>query len=272
MTLSAPPELIHCHIARGFDLARFGLVIDYRGDQPPLALFEALQAAGWETPAPAAPPAGAIDWSRPDAATGRRWSTKPFMVMGAMAVPGARTPASCATREWLHSTLARLDLHPEAEEIHVGVMRDIEPGLAEVLRDGAAGVTERDLARRAQMADVFAATPSIAEAAGRASRVGEQPTAPAPAAKAEPVVIDVREPSIDLSVPMTPAAAPAPVAAKVPAAPVAARRDESTVVAMSRFRGAARSSRKQPAVAPAAAGADDANAPLMWQPPVASAR
>ena len=273
-----PPQLLSCHLARGFDLARCGLILDYRGDQPPVVLFEALQAAGWSTPAPAAPPAGAIDWSRPDRATGRRWSTLPFLVVGAMAVPGPSTAPAQMGREWIRETLDGLGLTLEADEIHVGTLRDTEPGLAEVLRASTGEVVARDLERRAHMADVFASTPSIASpipvvnrpvlppaparapqpTAARRPAATPQPAvaaAPVPPPRRSPAVVDVREPVPAIDLTSTGAAS------------------DSTVVALRGFRSAKSATRPSggPA-APSSTGAatDQANAPLQWCPPIAS--
>jgi hypothetical protein len=253
MTTIAPPEHLNCHIARGCDLTRCGLVLDYRGDVPPVELFEVLRAAGWATPVLAGPPPGAIDWSRPDAATGRRWSAKPYLVVGAMAVPGATTRPEHATREWLRSVLEAFGIELDPRESHVGVLRDVEPGVAEVLRTADDDVATRDISRRAHMADVFAATPSIANTPGAPAVAA--PPAPAPAAPAAAVaapatdVVDVRtpEPTVDLTVPAEP----------VP----------TTVVSLQRFR--ARATRR---TAPVAAPVDDGTAPLVWRGPIATAQ
>lgn len=254
MTTTAPPEHLTCHIARGCDLTRCGLVLDYRGDRPPVELLEVLRAAGWSTPVLAGPPPGAIDWSRPDAATGRRWSAKPYLVVGAMAVPGPTTRPEHATRDWLRAVLDAFGIELEDRESHVGVLRDVEPGVAEVLRTTGDEIATRDISRRAQMADVFAATPSIANTpgatpAGDAAPVPAEAPAEAPAAAPAAEVIDVRtpEPTVDLTAP----AEPAP----------------PTVVSLQRFR--ARATRR---TAPVAAPVDDGTAPLVWRGPVANAQ
>jgi hypothetical protein len=58
------------------------LVLEYDGLEPPLALFAELAGAGWTAPVPVPPPADAIDWSRPDPATGKRYSVKPYRAEG----------------------------------------------------------------------------------------------------------------------------------------------------------------------------------------------
>lgn len=275
MPPTPPPDLLHCHLARGFDLSRCGLILDYRGDQPPVALFDALQAAGWSTPAPAAPPAGAIDWSRPDRSTGRRWSTLPFLVVGAMAVPGPTTTPAQMGREWIRETLDGLGLTLEADEIHVGTLRDTEPGLAEVVAGSGRDVAVRDLERRAHMADVFASTPSIASpipvvnrpvlptAPARASRpaaarrpAAAQPAvASAPPPRRSPALVDVREPVPAIDLTSTGAAS------------------DSTVVSMRGGRTAKSVTRPSGGIAaPSSTGAtsDGSSAPLQWCPPIAS--
>ena len=132
MTTVAPPEHTHCHVALGVDISRCGVVIDYRGDQPPVALFEQLREHGWLTPAPAPPPAAAIDWSTPDPESGRRWSVRPFSVTGAMAVPGPNASASALTREFLVGMLLKLGLQLDSTEEHVGLLTETRPGRADL--------------------------------------------------------------------------------------------------------------------------------------------
>jgi hypothetical protein len=58
------------------------LVLEYDGLEPPLALFAELAVAGWTAPVPVPPPADAIDWSRPDPATGKAYSVRPYRAEG----------------------------------------------------------------------------------------------------------------------------------------------------------------------------------------------
>jgi hypothetical protein len=58
------------------------LVLEYDGLEPPLALFAELAVAGWTAPVPVPPPADAIDWSRPDPATGKGYSVRPYRAEG----------------------------------------------------------------------------------------------------------------------------------------------------------------------------------------------
>jgi hypothetical protein len=120
---------------RRTDNVRTALVFDYRGDQPPLALFNELRAAGWVTPAPVAPPADALDWSRPDRVNDRRWTVRPYLVEGAVAVPDPRSTGPDVTREWLQATLAGLGVELEPEAVPVISLLDANPGRAEVLHE-----------------------------------------------------------------------------------------------------------------------------------------
>jgi hypothetical protein len=58
--------------------AKAELEIEYDGLEPPVELFAELDAAGWTRPVPVPPPSSAIDWSRPDADTGKRYSVRPY--------------------------------------------------------------------------------------------------------------------------------------------------------------------------------------------------
>jgi hypothetical protein len=67
------------------------LELDYEGTDPPIDLFADLAMIGWRPPAPAAPPASAIDWSRTDLAEGERFKVLPWRVTGAVVEPPAGT-------------------------------------------------------------------------------------------------------------------------------------------------------------------------------------
>ena len=136
MDLSLSPQMLRCRPGiRRTDKVRTALVFDYRGDQPPLALFNELRAAGWVTPAPVAPPADALDWSRPDRINDRRWTVRPYLVEGAVAVPEPRSTGTDITREWLHATLQGLGIELEPEAVPVLSLVDANPGRAEVLHE-----------------------------------------------------------------------------------------------------------------------------------------
>lgn len=121
-------DLLRCYAGIGQDPLRPGLVIDYRGDHPPVRLFGLLREYGWLTPVPHAPPARVIDWDRADPVSGRSWSLRPFMVLGALAVPGPETPAEATTVEWLEHTLDRVGARLAADQVHVGTLRETRPG------------------------------------------------------------------------------------------------------------------------------------------------
>ncbi len=71
------------------------LEVDYDGLTPPLDLFGDLAMVGWAPPTPAPPPRDAIDWSRPDEATGQRFTVRPYRVTGAkVEAPGGTGPRS----------------------------------------------------------------------------------------------------------------------------------------------------------------------------------
>lgn len=135
-------DLLRCHVGVGSDPRRVGLVLDYRGDHPPIGLFELLRQFGWVTPAPHAPPARAIDWDHPDPEAGRSWSLRPFIVTGALAVPGPATPDGSATLAWLEHTLDRCGLRLTGDPIDVGSLRDSRPGLAELVLDDVETVVD----------------------------------------------------------------------------------------------------------------------------------
>lgn len=129
-------ELLTCRLGTGPDPTRVGLVLDYRGDHPPMALLALLREHGWRTPAPHAPPAAAIDWDRPDPIADRPWSLRPFLVTGALAVPGGETPPEAASPDGVRHLLDRLGVVPEDEPVDVGSLRETRPGLAEVVAPG----------------------------------------------------------------------------------------------------------------------------------------
>lgn len=56
--------------------------IEYDGLEPPLALFAELAVAGWTAPVPVPPPSDAIDWTRADHVTGKRYSVRPYRATG----------------------------------------------------------------------------------------------------------------------------------------------------------------------------------------------
>lgn len=124
-----------CRVGVGPDANRIGLVLDYRGDHPPLRLLLVLREHGWSTPTPLPPPAGAIDWSRPDPVAGRPWSLRPYRVRGALAVPGPAASRQAASVAWLEHALGRLGLHLETEFVPVASVRETRPGMVEVLDD-----------------------------------------------------------------------------------------------------------------------------------------
>lgn len=135
-------DLLRCHVGVGPDPRRVGLVLDYRGDHPPIGLFELLRQFGWLTPAPHAPPARAIDWDHPDPDAGRSWSLRPFVVTGALAVPGPATPDGSATLAWLEYTLDRCGLRLAEGTIDVGSLRECRSGVAELVLDGVETVVD----------------------------------------------------------------------------------------------------------------------------------
>jgi nitrogen regulatory protein PII len=121
----------------GTDPDRIGLVLDYRGDQPPIELFEALRRYGWFTPAPHAPPAKAIDWDRPDREAGRRWTLRPYLVSGALAVPGPPAAEWATTRTWLEDILDGFGLILADGQVEVGSLREPRQGLVDMVFDDA---------------------------------------------------------------------------------------------------------------------------------------
>jgi hypothetical protein len=74
-------------VVRGAGLRDSELEIHYEGTAPPTALFRDLEVIGWVPPVPSPPPASAIDWSRPDPATGMRYTIQSYPASG-RAVPG----------------------------------------------------------------------------------------------------------------------------------------------------------------------------------------
>jgi hypothetical protein len=75
------------------------LVVEYDGLEPPLALFAELAVAGWTAPVPVPPPAAAIDWSRPDPATGKGYSVRPYRAEGRSRPQGRLAFAADQVRE-----------------------------------------------------------------------------------------------------------------------------------------------------------------------------
>ncbi len=135
MEAPALTDLTRCHVGVGPDPDRVGLVVDYRGDHPPIELFEMLRRYEWLTPAPHAPPASAIDWDHPDPTTGRRWSLRPFLVVGAIAVPGPAAPDWSTTADWLTGVVEGCGLVLSSEPLDIGIVREPRQGLVEVVFD-----------------------------------------------------------------------------------------------------------------------------------------
>ncbi|MFN8039427.1 MAG: hypothetical protein U0Q07_09470 [Acidimicrobiales bacterium] len=73
------------------------LEVGYDGLAPPLDLFDDLAMIGWRPPAPVPPPRDAIDWSRPDEATGQRFTVRPYRIEGARVDP---PPGSGPRHQW----------------------------------------------------------------------------------------------------------------------------------------------------------------------------
>ncbi|MFN8039426.1 MAG: hypothetical protein U0Q07_09465 [Acidimicrobiales bacterium] len=73
--------------SRGAQGGTAWLELDYDGLAPPVDLFGDLAMVGWTPPTPAPPPRDAIDWSRPDEATGQRFTVQPYRVTGAKVEP-----------------------------------------------------------------------------------------------------------------------------------------------------------------------------------------
>lgn len=170
-----------CRVGVGPDTSRVGLVVDYRGDQPPLRLLLALREHGWATPTPVPPPAGAIDWSRPDPVAGRPWSLRPYVVRGALAVPGPGTSRQGASVDWLEHALERLGLRLGAEFVPVASLRDARAGVAELVdvgRDGD-GAAPVDPFAQAAAAPAPAAVSTPPPASPAPAVVSTQPSAPA---------------------------------------------------------------------------------------------
>lgn len=63
------------------------LEVSYEGTDPPVDLFADLAMIGWHPPAPASPPASAIDWAADDLAPGERFRIRPWRVTGALVEP-----------------------------------------------------------------------------------------------------------------------------------------------------------------------------------------
>lgn len=81
--------------------------LEHDGASPPLALFAELRAAGWTGLVPTPPPADAIDWSRPDATAGTRYTVRPHraVVLATIEGPSAQRAAALAAA---HAAVARL--------------------------------------------------------------------------------------------------------------------------------------------------------------------
>jgi hypothetical protein len=60
------------------------LEVTYSGLEPPVPLFDDLAMVGWTPPAIPPPPASAIDWGRPDPATGQAFTIADYLVEGAV--------------------------------------------------------------------------------------------------------------------------------------------------------------------------------------------
>jgi len=94
--------------------------VTYEGLAPPTELFADLELVGWSPPAPAPPPHDAIDWSRPNEATGERFTLRDYTVTGAAVQPpsgtGSRGTWTDTERAGHVAALGRvLDRHPEVE-------------------------------------------------------------------------------------------------------------------------------------------------------------
>jgi hypothetical protein len=129
--------------------AHVWLEVTYAGLRPPIALFDDLAMVGWKPPAIPPPPASAIDWSRPDPATGQRFTLSDYVVEGATVEPPAGTGA---LGRWT----------PADRRAHVGVLEGI------LRRHGLEGsaITAPDRSRRraASPDDATPAAPPIVAA------------------------------------------------------------------------------------------------------------
>lgn len=204
-------DLVRCRIGVGPDPTRVALVLDYRGDQPPLELFELLRRYGWLTPAPHAPPAKAIDWDHPDLEAGRRWSLRPFLVMGALAVPGPAAAEWSATHNWLEHTLEGCGLALAGEPVEVGPLREPRQGLVDLIFDEAGPAVDPFKPVGEPKPVVMPApqpnqSPFPSEPADRAGSELTAPATPGPTGRSAPGPIG--RPTVDLvEEPPTPAAA-----------------------------------------------------------------
>lgn len=96
------------------------LEMSYQGLDAPTGFFADLELVGWIPPTPAPPPHDAIDWSRPDEATGERFTIRDYRIEGAVAQPpagtGPRGAWTDAERTTHLASLARvLDRHATIE-------------------------------------------------------------------------------------------------------------------------------------------------------------
>jgi hypothetical protein len=71
--------------------------VTYPGLYPPTDLFADLELIGWTPPTPAPPPHEAIDWSRPNEATGQRFTLRDYTVDAAVVQP---PPGTAARGRW----------------------------------------------------------------------------------------------------------------------------------------------------------------------------
>lgn len=135
MVRAVAPTRLRCRPGWNADRSRCGLVLDYRGDDPPHLVLDALRAAGWATPAPLAPPKEALDWDHPDPGTGRRWSLRPFLVTGAVVVAGADLEPGAATVDELRRILGRCGVTLDEAGVRVHSLARPNPGYAELASD-----------------------------------------------------------------------------------------------------------------------------------------
>lgn len=257
-------DLVWCHLGVSSDPHRVGLVLDYRGDQPPLELFEALRRYGWSTPAPHSPPAKAIDWDHPDPESGRRWSLRPFLVERALAVPGGAAPEWACTEAWLETTLEGFGLRLSGERVDVGALREARQGRAEMVFDEVDAPVDpfKPATERVNVTPLASITPSPESPGVHLEPLRSAETADRVAALSRPPAPSKPTPMLDLVLGgATPAVDPvaereeSPIARPAsPSGPVSARPAIDMVEAPT----------APPAPEAPSPTADASRAPLMW--------